>query len=164
MKRETDPRQEWETPTAAHTAHWKRPMPFFDVVDEEFSFQIDVCATRANSKCAEYIGPVDEENSSACMIDALYEKTPWFPGGIARAWCNPGFGDLRPWAEKAYEQTQSNPGTVVVVMAIISSSVKWWRDWAMKADEIRLIGGRRLQFIPAPGVKASSNMRENCLL
>lgn len=151
---ERDMRQEWETPTAANTAHWKNPMPFFDVLDAEFGFQIDVCATLENRKCISYIGPEE---------DALGSESPWIYPREHRAWCNPGFSDPDPWMAKAHEQAQSHPDALVVVLGLPSLSSDWWRDWATKASEIRLIGGKRLQFVPAPGIKKSSSMRENCL-
>ena len=153
MRAQTDSeaRQEWETPD-----------DFFRVVDEEFQFQIDVCATAENAKCDDYIGPMGDEG--AIMIDALYSGTPWLPSHLRRAWCNPGFAEVYPWMEKAYSEAQQAYDAIVVVMAIPSFSTKWWRDWAMKASEIRLLGGRRVQFKAPPGIKQSSNSRENCLV
>lgn len=36
-------------------AAWETPQDFFDVVDAEFGFQIDVCATVKNKKCDVWI-------------------------------------------------------------------------------------------------------------
>lgn len=148
---EHDLRQEWETP-------WD----FFNVVDEEFGFQIDVCATAENAKCDDYIGPKGDEG--ALMIDALFPATPWLPSHIERAWCNPGFSDPFPWMEKAYKESQRHPSALVVVMGLPSFPSKSWRTWVELASEIRLIGGRRIQFKAPPGVKQTSNPRDNCLI
>ena len=153
---ERDLRQEWETPE-----------DFFGVVDAEFDFQIDVCATAENTKCDDYIGPKGDQG--ALMIDAKYPATPWLPSNIRRAWCNPGFSDPFPWMERAYKEAQAHCDAVIVVMSRISPSTKWWRNWAMKALEIRLLTGSarsksRVHFVPPPGVKASSNTQENCLI
>lgn len=143
-----DLRQEWETPE-----------DFFGVVDRELNFQIDVCATKTNAKCDMYHSLYDDG------IDALKNGTPWFSPkeGILRAWCNPGFKDPYPWMKKAYRESQRCPGSVVCVLGIPSFPAAWWTEWANLATEIRLIGGRRIQFIPAPGIKSSSNTRTNCL-
>lgn len=150
---ERDLRQEWET-----------PQNFFDVVDAEFRFQIDVCATFENSKCeTSYLG-LDRDD--LIFRDALSLDTNWFSSGIQRAWCNPGFANPGPWLSRAELETNfsGSPDRVVVVMALISPSTKWWRDWAMRASEIRLLGGKRVQFVAPEGIEQSSNMRENCLI
>lgn len=149
MISERDIRQEWETPD-----------DFFGVVNAEFRFQLDVAATRENRKCTGWIGR--KEN-------ALSPKCPWIYPSERRVWLNPGFSGVGPWMKKAYEESQRYPDAVVVVMARISPSAKWWRNWAMKASEIRLLTGSvpkksRVHFIPPPGVEASSNTQENCLI
>lgn len=143
---EHDLRQEWET-----------PQDFFDVVDAEFGFDIDVCATSANTKCSHFIGL---QGNALDICVRWYD--PYEGGGTA--WCNPGFTNIGPWMEKAYAEVIGGDTTVVVVMALVSPSTKWWRDWAMKASEIRLLGGKRVQFVAPEGVKQSSNARENCLI
>lgn len=141
---ERDLRQEWET-----------PQDFFDVVNAEFNFQLDAAATADNAKCGGYI---------TLEVDALCPSTYWVIHENYRIWLNPGFSDVGSWMEKAYFEVQESPSAVVVVMALVSPSTKWWRDWAMKASEIRLIGGKRVQFKAPPGIKQSSNARENCLI
>lgn len=162
---ECDLRQEWETPTAANTAHWEHPCPFFDVVDAEFDFVLDAAATEENAKCPHYLAPED---------DALYSSVRWVPEvpdyALGNVWLNPGFSGVTPWMEKAYREAGMF-NISVVVMARISPSAKWWRNWALRSSEIRLLtnGSRpdmpsRIQFVPPPGVKASTNAQENCLI
>lgn len=138
-----DSRQEWSTPD-----------DFFGVVDAEFDFQLDVAATTKNAKCIAHITP---------ETDALNANISWTMTGRDRLWLNPGFNKPAPWFEKAYHASQKRTTMVVVVLGLISPSTGWWRDWAMKASEIRLVGGRRIQFVPAGDVKLSSNPRENAL-
>lgn len=144
-----DMRQEWETPD-----------DFFRVIDREFDFQIDVCATKENTKCDSYIGLYRDEPAD-CQ-DALDPNTPWLYPHIRRAWCNPGFADPGPWMKKAHDMVQGEAG-VVVVLGLPSLSSKWWAEYANRASEIRLLGGRRLQFKAPSGIPTSSNARENCL-
>lgn len=145
---ERDMRQEWETPD-----------DFFDVVNAEFDFQIDVCATKDNAKCDIYHSLYDYG------VDSLNHDTSWLIPDIGRyrAWCNPGFANPGPWMEKAYREAQKHEDAVVAVMGLISPSTEWWRKWGVSASEIRLIGGRRIQFKPPPGIAPSSNSRENAL-
>ena len=149
--KEIDPRQEWETPPDLWAA-----------INDEFHPTIDVCATAANAKCFWYIGPQGEEEGRAELwgIDGL--QTEWLQGDNQAAWCNPGFSNIRPWLQRAYEQTQAYKG-VAVVAGLVSPSTFWWRDWGCKANEIRLLSPR-VQWIPAPGIEAEGgNSRENCL-
>jgi len=118
-------------------------------------FQLDAAATLDNSKCASCITPEE---------DALDPATQWIYSRDCRLWLHPGFSNVGPWMERAYVESQEYIDAVVVVMSLISPSTKWWRDWAMKASEIRLLGGKRVQFVAPPGVKQSSNTRENCLI
>lgn len=144
-----DMRQEWETPD-----------DFFGVVNQEFDFQIDVCATKANAKCKFYHSLYDDG------IDALKDGTPWImpDEGILSAWCNPGFSKPGPWVRKACREAMKSPSAVVVVMGLISPSTEWWRRWVSLSYSVRLIGGKRLQFKPPRGIKPSSNSKENCLV
>ena len=141
---ERELRQEWETPD-----------DFFGVVNSEFEFQLDAAANQLNKKCAIWMDS---------RFDALRPKAKWVHANSLRVWVNPGFSGVDPWMGKAYVEAQKHLGAVVVVMALISPSTKWWRDWALKASEIRLLGGRRVQFKAPPGIKQSSNSRENCLV
>ena len=154
---ERDLRQEWET-----------PHDFFDVVDREFGFMLDAAATQKNKKLFYYFGPRHHVNNAGCMgEDALDKHCPWIRPhrSMYSVWLNPGFSDVGPWMERAYTEAQVMQAvSVVVVMALIAPSTKWWRDWAMKACEIRLLGGKRIQFVAPEGVKQSSNARENCLI
>lgn len=141
-----NPRQEWATPDE-----------FFAVVNEEFQFDLDAAATAENAKCALCIDP--ESNALSKQLKWVDPKAKNF-----NVWLNPGFSGIEPWVKRAYEESQRHADAVVVVMALVSPSTHWWRDWALLADEIRLIGGKRVQFVPPEGVKKSSNSKENCLL
>jgi phage N-6-adenine-methyltransferase len=55
---------------------WATPQDFFDKLNAEFYFQLDVCATKENAKCATYFTEHD---------DGLTQ--PW----DSRNWCNPPF-------------------------------------------------------------------------
>lgn len=77
-------------------------------------------------------------------------------------YCNPGFSNLGPWCRHVRQET--NAGFPCgVVMAMVAPSTEWWRDWAMVADEIVLLTPR-VNFLPPPGVKPSTNNHDNALL
>ena len=56
---------------------WETPQDFFDGLDTEFCFELDVCALPENAKCDKYYSPDD---------DGLAQ--PW--EGVC--WCNPPYG------------------------------------------------------------------------
>ena len=42
---------------SSKTDLWATPKLFFDMLNEEFHFDLDVCALPENAKCAEYFTP-----------------------------------------------------------------------------------------------------------
>jgi phage N-6-adenine-methyltransferase len=144
------------------------PPDFWRVVNAEFDFQIDVCASAANKKCAWYI---DAE------IDALAPNREWigapfvrWPAGGAlssggrftRAWCNPGFSTVLPWHEKAFAEAQKHPGAVVAVIGLPGGSQDWFHFAYHHASEIRMLRDR-VQYIPPAGIEDKGNSRESWL-
>jgi len=116
---------------------WETPSYVFDRLNEEFEFDIDVCAYPYNAKCAKYYTEED---------DALSKS--W--EGVC--WMNPPYGrDIKHWIKKAYEE--SLKGSTVVCLIPSRTDTKYWHEYVMKASEIRLITGR-IKFVgayhPAP--------------
>ena len=104
--------QEWETPDA-----------LFSCVDAEFHFTRDVCASAANTKCAEYWS---RENS---CLDKTWDGVNWM---------NPPYSSMKKFIKKAYDE-RGNAVTVCLLPA--RTNTRWWHEWCMKG-EIRLICGR----------------------
>ncbi len=40
--------------------NWATPQGFFDKLNEEFHFELDVCATSENAKCKKYYSPEED--------------------------------------------------------------------------------------------------------
>jgi len=118
------------------TPEWETPQDFFDKIDEEFRFTLDVCATPNNAKCWSYYTKT---------ADGLAQ--PW----TGRCWCNPPYGrTIGLWVRKAVEE--SRRGATVVMLVPARTDTAWWHDYAMQATEIRYVRGR-LRFSgqgPAP--------------
>ena len=73
---------------SSKTDLWETPQEFFDKLDKEFHFDLDVCALQENAKCAAYYTP---------EMDGLIQ--PWY----GRCWCNPPYGrEIEKWVERAY--------------------------------------------------------------
>lgn len=104
---------------------WSTPQRFFDELNSEFKFTVDVCADRSNAKCLRYWTAEDD----GLAVDWSFET----------AWMNPPYSDCASWMRKAYES--SKQGATVVCLVPVRSDTAWWHDYAMKG-EIRFLRGR----------------------
>jgi phage N-6-adenine-methyltransferase len=113
---------------SSKTEEWPTPQSFFDVLNQEFNFTLDPCATRHNAKCAAYF--TKHQNG-------LLQQ--W---GSHTAFCNPPYGrDMAQWARKCFEASES--GATVVLLAHARTDTRWFHDWVYnKATEIRFVKGR----------------------
>ncbi len=110
---------------SSETDEWPTPQDFFDRLNEEFGFNLDVCATPENAKCPRYF--TKRENG-------LLQK--WT--GIC--WMNPPYGrEIGQWVQKAY--TSALEGATVVCLLPARTDTAWWHDYCMKG-EIRFVRGR----------------------
>jgi phage N-6-adenine-methyltransferase len=104
---------------------WATPWPFFLSLNEEFGFNLDVCALPDTAKCAMFYGP---------DLDGL--SMPWF----GHCWMNPPYSNPAPWVQKAYLTAQA--GGLVVGLLRASVDTRWFHSFVMKASEIRFIVDR----------------------
>ena len=108
---------------SSKTDLWSTPQDFFEGLDKEFGFTLDVCATDENAKCANYFTK---------ETDGL--KQEW--SGVC--WMNPPYGrEIKQWMKKASESRAT-----VVCLVPARTDTAWWHDYANKAEEIRFIRGR----------------------
>jgi phage N-6-adenine-methyltransferase len=109
----------------SETPEWETPQWLFDLLNEEFSFQTDVCASKNNHKCKQYYS---REN------DGLSKK--W----IGSCWMNPPYGrEIKDWMKKA--KAESLNGTTIVCLVPARPDTEWWWDNCIQG-EIRFIRGR----------------------
>lgn len=105
---------------------WETPKWLFDELNEKYHFDIDVCATPENAKCATYYTPEQ---------DGL--KQEW--KGVC--WMNPPYGrEIGKWVKKAYESAQA--GATVVCLLPARTDTAWWHDYVMRWGEITFLRGR----------------------
>ena len=110
---------------------WCTPPEFFDVVNEEFKFDLDVAATPKNSLCDEYITP---EKDALIM--------PWYGDSV---WCNPPYSMIGEFVKRGYEECVQQRNLVCLLIPAYTDP-KYWANYVMKAHEIRFLKGR-LQFL-----------------
>jgi phage N-6-adenine-methyltransferase len=104
---------------------WATPEEFFNKLNNEFGFDLDVCAKEWNAKCSRYLSP---------EVDGLKQR--W----SGTCWMNPPYGrEIKHWIRKAYEESQA--GSTVVCLVPARTDTGWFHDYCLKA-EIRFIRGR----------------------
>lgn len=104
---------------------WSTPQDFYDKVNGEFRFTLDVAATKENTKCIRYFTET---------IDALCKS--WDNEIV---WCNPPYGRaLGKWVKKASEAV----GGVVVMLIPARTDTHYFHDYIYGKAEIRFIRGR----------------------
>lgn len=103
---------------------WETPQDFFDELNREFHFNLDVCALPENAKCSCYFTPEQ---------DGLQKN--W--GGY-NVWCNPPYGrQIGEWVKKAAES-----GAPVVMLLPARTDTRWFHDYIYGKAEIRFVRGR----------------------
>lgn len=120
-----------ETLFSHKSDEWETPQDFFDKLNEEFDFDLDVCATKDSAKCAVYYGL---DNG----VDGL--KAEWgMPWGPAKVWCNPPYSNIKEWAKKCSEHKG-----IAVLLVPARTDTKWFHEYCYNKPcvEIRFIKGR----------------------
>jgi phage N-6-adenine-methyltransferase len=116
------------------TDEWATPQAFFDRLNDEFHFTVDVCADAANAKCARYF------DLAANGLQQSWTGETW--------WCNPPYGRaIGDWTQKAAAHAVDSVG---VMLLPARTDTKWFHDDVLPfAYELRFIRGR-LYFGGAP--------------
>lgn len=108
---------------SSKTDMWETPQELFDELDNEFHFDLDVCAIAENTKCNSFYTPEQ---------DGLIQ--PWY----GKCWCNPPYGrQIAKWVKKAAESD-----CTVVMLLPARTDTKWFHDYIYKRVEIRFLKGR----------------------
>lgn len=110
------------------SVEWETPQDFFDTLDAEFHFTLDVCASEENRKCYRYYSM--NENGLLQSWRGVF-------------WMNPPHGrgqDVYSWVKKAFN-TACAGGTGVCLLPM-SGDTKWFHDFCLKASEIRFVKNR----------------------
>lgn len=115
------------------TDQWSTPQDFFDKLDSEFHFTLDVAADETNHKCKRFFDK---------SVDGLSQ--PWHVSERENneiVWCNPPYGrEIGKWIEKAYKE--SLEGATVVMLLPARTDTKWFHDYIYGKAEIRFVRGR----------------------
>ncbi len=108
---------------------WETPQPFFDMLDAEFGFTIDVACLPQTAKCSRFYTP-DENGLAQDWSNEIF-------------WMNPPYGrgqDVYSWVKKAYESSLAGATGVALLPASIDT--KWFHEFVMRSTEIRYVRDR----------------------
>lgn len=105
---------------------WSTPQAFYDLLDREFWFELDPCATAENAKCRRFF--TKEDNGLTL---------PWGPGPV---FVNPPYSQIVQWTEKVYKESLN--GCIVVMLIPSRTDTRYWHRWIMRAAEVRFVKGR----------------------
>ena len=110
----------------SNTIQWGTPKDLFDLLDREFHFNLDVCASDGMEMCKRYYNP---------ETDGL--KQDWTENDVC--WMNPPYGrSIIDWVKKA-----ALSPSVTVGLLPARTDTKWYKSWVEPyASEIRFIKGR----------------------
>jgi phage N-6-adenine-methyltransferase len=109
------------------TVEWATPTAVFARLDSIFHFDLDVCATPENAKCAKFYTKAD---------DGLAQN--W----TGTVWCNPPYGrGIGEWVRKAVEASEA--GATVVMLLPARTNTVWWHAYATRGDVTFLCRGLR---------------------
>ena len=136
---------------SSKTDEWSTPQDLFDKLNEEFHFDLDVCANESNHKCALYY---DRKQ------DGL--KMPWTDHVV---WCNPPYGrEIGKWVKKACLEHCAHSTTIVMLLPA-RTDTRWFHNYVLGWSTIRFLKGR-LKFgdcknsAPFPSMLAIYNILE----
>jgi phage N-6-adenine-methyltransferase len=111
---------------SSQSEEWETPQDLFDVLDKEFHFELDVCATEENAKCPKFY--TKEQ-------DGLSQE--W----AKRNWMNPPYGrEIDAWIATAFAEAIF--GNLTVTLLPARTDTQWFHGYIYHKHEIRFINGR----------------------
>lgn len=118
---------------SSKTDEWETPQDFFDKLNAEFGFTLDVCATEDNAKCISWFDR---------GADALTKDWGCIPPESGAAFMNPPYGRvIGQWVAKARETAQA--GRTVVCLLPARTDTAWWHTHVIGGKaEVRFCRGR----------------------
>ena len=109
------------------SVEWETPPEVFDPLNDLYHFDLDVCASKKNAKCAKYYTKED---------DALTKD--WF--GVC--WMNPPYGrEMWRWILKAKEESRKHRSIVVGLIPAYTYA-PWFHDYILGHASIKYLRSR----------------------
>lgn len=134
------------------------PQDFWEALNFQHGFTLDVAAAPHNAKCARYYTRADDGLSQ-----------PW----TGSVWCNPPYSNLNAWLEKAWREWEArrslyDPGHLYRIVMLLPANrpeQPWWQTWVEPYRDlpngeltVRFLPGR-LRFIKPGATEVKPNER-----
>ncbi len=137
--------------TANSRDNWETPLYFFDILDKEFRFTLDPCASDDNHKCEKYF--TEREDG---LVKSWQNET---------VFCNPPYSNKDEWIEKAWSETEQNANTTVVLLIPDTTDTKAFHQYIFPyAREIRFTKGRIAFIDPITKCPVKGNPRGSAVV
>jgi phage N-6-adenine-methyltransferase len=138
-----------DTP-AAEKDLWQTPRDLFDTLNEEFCFDVDLCASDKNTLCDNWY---TKEHSMLNIELNCFEA----------AFINPPYSQTILFLDRAAQQAKKHNLTVVALVNA-NTDTKWFADAVNSANEVRFITGRIGFISPSTKRKTCGNTRGQCII
>jgi hypothetical protein len=118
---------------------WRTPQKLFYELSKKYGpFDIDLCATKENTKCQPYytdylndvynrstiIDDVKTDEKLILSLRQIYKgDSDYFGNENIVAWCNPPYSNPLPFIKKAWEDSKY---CKIVLLVKVDTSTKWW--------------------------------------
>ena len=156
--------------------NWQTPQDLFEVLDgggfyqgiefKGFNFDIDLCATRENSKCNhlcwDFLHSLTGSKDSNC-IGTIYDDVE--VGLIKTGFMNPPYSNPKPFIEKAWEHSKIMK---IVCLVKCDPSTRWWsvfwdydKDCGKPGASVRFFP-KRIKFDPPQQLIDSGDVYKIC--
>lgn len=113
---------------SSKSEEWETPLDLFSVLDGEYHFTLDPCATEKNAKVKKYFTK---------QTDGLAQN---WQGN--RVFCNPPYGKkIGDWVKKCYDESRK-PNTTVVLLIPARTDTAYFHDYILGKSDIYFLRGR----------------------
>lgn len=137
---------------------WQTPVDLFNSLNNEFDFDVDICASAGNALCNLYF----DQDNSALDFEWNNPLNKHSSHEIKNTFINPPYSQTTLFLSRANEQAKKHNITVVALVNA-NTDTKWFADSVKSANEIRLITGR-VGFVKPNDEKANGNTKGQCLI
>lgn len=111
---------------ASGKTDWATPQWLYDLLNDEFHFDVDVCADASNAKAPMYYTQ---------EVDGLKQR--W----QGTCWMNPPYGrEINLWVCKAFSHAFTGDATLVCLLPAATDN-RWWWTYCRRG-EVRFLPGR----------------------
>ena len=119
---------------------WPTPQDFFEALDVEFGFALDVCASAANHKAPAYYALDHANPARRDGLSADWAAEASCLGGSV--YMNPPYGrPIGAWMSAAVAAARA--GATVVALVPVRADTAWWHEHVLGTGaEVRFVRGR----------------------